>query len=630
MLLLTCIVADAFPQRHRLLDSLIALSESAPDSMLPRLYHDIAWQSRDVAPLLGVQYALMSIEAAEERGDSYCAIMASNMLAMNEQRLGNHQEALLDYKAALMQARALGNRRLEAITCTNIGNVYMQMDDLDSAQYYEDLAMACCDSLGYHEASVRIFMNKGLIAKRKGDTLMAIRNLEKSYFLWMMGDSGTVQGLPIIDALADIYMESHDYSSARDLVLQYLRDMDGSRDASVLGNVSYKMGMIYRRMGKLDSAEVMMRQSIDCGMGIGNVKLVENSCKLLDTILISRGKMREAAIELRNFISISDTVFNEALADALANIRYSSRYRENKRMLARYEQDRRDRLYFIIFAVLILAMLVWSIFRIVTTRRKAEELHSEMEHKRASILDSIRKAHSIQASILPDPDKFGISFRDGFVFYCPRDIVSGDFFWQYYDDSHEMLAVADCTGHGVPGAILTMLGASALQDIAVHGERDAARVLEFLRERVVYAMEQNDMSHMQDGMDISLIVVDRRNHTLDFAGAFNNLVYIRNGEYNLVKATRTPVSKYLRMLPFMHQKMEIMEGDVFYLCSDGFTSQFGGSDGGKYPSQRFRDLLKRLHTLPMAEQKAALEAEFAQWKGYEDQVDDVTVVGLLY
>lgn len=630
MTLYVMICGNVFSQQYRLLDSLIAQTESAPDSLLPYLYYTISWYSRDVSPVLGMQYALMSIETAEALDNHYCQVMACNMLAINEKNLGKYEEALSDYRTALSIAEKSHDSELSAITYTNMGNAYLYLGHLDSAEYCERTALQYCDTSTNVETSSRIFMNLGLISKERGDTMQAISYLDRSYALSLLGDGSLVQRFSPISELADIYMENGDYEGAKDILLTYLHDTKGESSEAILSSVWYKIGLIYYRMGELDSSEAIMRRTILQSMDLGNVSQVSLSYRFLDSILLLKGNVREAALICRNFIDINDTLFNVALAGNLANIRYSSQYRENKRTLANYEQDRRDRFYMILFAAVILVLLVYAIVRIVRTWRKAEALHVEMESKRASVLDSIRKAHYIQNTMLPNPDKFGVSFSSGFVIYKPRDIVSGDFFCQYYDHAHEMLAVADCTGHGVPGAILTMLGASALQDIALHGVRDAAQVLELLRARVVSIMEMNDGSHIQDGMDITLIVVDRHRRCLDFAGAFNNLVYIRNGEYNVLKATRTPVSKYFRMLPFASQKMDLREGDVFYLATDGLTSQFGGPDGGKYPSVRFRDLLMRVHMLPMQEQKEIIEKDFLEWKGTEDQVDDVTLIGLRY
>jgi len=622
----------ALAQEYRRLDSLISLSVSVDDTVLPRIYHDISWESRDIDPMLGIRYGLMALEQSEIHDNYYYEVLSRNALAMNERNIGHYAEAITNYRHGLAVAAKKRYHELEALAYSNIGNTYIYLGRIDSAYRFELEALRRADSIGSNIIRSRVYLNLGLICKSQRIYSKAIEYLEKSFFLRRDSVADYQECLAPIGEMANIYMEQQDYESALNIINMYLDGGQSGVPRRQMSKIWQWLSLIYYKMGKLDSACVIARQSLHYANSIGNVTLIEDCYKLLDSIYIAQGDYKSAALCCRNFIDVSDTVFNVALADQLSKIRYSSQYRQNKNSIERSKRDRLHRYHVIGFAVVLLLLIIRGIQRIIATGREAGVINVAMQQKRASVLGSMEYAHTIQNAVLPDTSVFGTSFIDRFVMYQPREIVSGDFYWRYADSRYEMLAVADCTGHGVPGAMLTMLGAAALQDIARQGVRDSGQVLDLLREKVKFMLRLNEFTPMQDGMDISLIIVDRRLKVLDFAGAFNSLMYVRDGELQQLKATRAPIGCYVNELPFRSQCIDMELGDVYYLLTDGYTSQFGsdGNDSGKYPAKRFRRMLLDIHTLPMAEQKEILTREFMEWKGTEDQVDDVTIVGLAY
>ncbi len=620
-------VCAAPAQDYRGLDSLIALSVSVDDTVLPRLYHEISWESREIDPMLGIQYGLMALESATDNDDHYHEVLAYNSLAMNERNINQFGDALGNYHKALSIARKHGMTELEALEYSNIGNLYIYQGLLDSAYCYEMEAWRMADSIGSNLIWARVYMNMGMICRHQRNTAKAIEYLEKSYFIRHDSLRDFAECLPPIGEMANIYMEERDYVSARAIINLYINDELYTPGLPEMAKAWYRMAQVYYKMRILDTAANIARQSLQYAQRLGNVHFIENNYKLLDSIYMARRDYMRAALCCKEYIDISDTVFNVALDEQLRKIRYSSEYIQNKSTLDKTRLGRINRLYAVLFALAVLVILVYGIMSILDTGRQARKLNVDMEQARTDIINSLEYAHAIQGAALPDAGSFGTSFADRFVMYVPRDIVSGDFYWRYSDARYEMLAVADCTGHGVPGAMLTMLGVSALQDIARQGIRNAGKVLGLLRQKVKYMLRLNDFSAMKDGMDITLIIVDRETRVLDFAGAFNSLIYIRNGEYHSMKATRVPIGYYVNELPFESQYIDMIPGDVYYLLTDGFTSQFGGPSKSKYPHKLFRKLLLDIHSLPMSEQKDILMREFQEWKDSEEQVDDVTVVG---
>lgn len=220
--------------------------------------------------------------------------------------------------------------------------------------------------------------------------------------------------------------------------------------------------------------------------------------------------------------------------------------------------------------------------------------------------------------------------RRVFVFFRPRDIVSGDFYWIGKVGTRTIISAADCTGHGVPGAFMSMLGVAFLNEI-VNKDRitDPKIILETLRRKVIEALQQQGVSgEAKDGMDIVVICIDENEMMLRYAGAYNPLIMVHRGELKEIPADKMPIAIYERMKEFSGHDISIEKGDIFYFFSDGFEDQFGGPAGKKFKARRFRELLLSISHLPMSVQKQEIEKAFEEWKGDLGQVDDIVVTGV--
>lgn len=256
--------------------------------------------------------------------------------------------------------------------------------------------------------------------------------------------------------------------------------------------------------------------------------------------------------------------------------------------------------------------------------------HNEIVEQQENIKQSIRYAREIQRAALPSENLFTEQFTNHFIFFKPRDVVSGDFYWLNSVDNQIIVAAADSTGHGVPGAFVSMLGISMLNEI-VHrgGISHACQILDKLRDRIKHALSQTGADNEQkDGMDIALCVIDFDKKQLQFAGANNPLYVIRKNELIELKGDRQPIGIHLRERPFTNHEMELRTGDMLYIFSDGFSDQFGGEKGRKFLSKKFKKLLLDIHSKDTTQQKQTLESTFNNWKGKLSQVDDVLVMGI--
>jgi len=262
---------------------------------------------------------------------------------------------------------------------------------------------------------------------------------------------------------------------------------------------------------------------------------------------------------------------------------------------------------------------------------KVKERTFEIESQKHEITSSIEYAGRIQMAMLPVEDHFRETFSDYFLIFKPRDIVSGDFYWIGEDSKSIFFTVADCTGHGVPGAFMSTMGISTLNEIIANNRNLAAnKVLNLLRKKTMTALHQTGKAgEAADGMDISFCVLDKNRTKLQYSGAFNPLFLFQGGEFKEYKADRMPIGiHYGREIPFTNYIINVAKGDTIYIFSDGYSSQFGGPEGGKFKKYNLRKLLSEIYYRPMIEQQNILLNEFERWKGNADQVDDVTVLGI--
>jgi serine phosphatase RsbU (regulator of sigma subunit) len=250
--------------------------------------------------------------------------------------------------------------------------------------------------------------------------------------------------------------------------------------------------------------------------------------------------------------------------------------------------------------------------------------------KNNEIMADMRYASRIQQAIFPNLDSFSELINNYFLLHLPKSHISGDFYWITKHNDKLIIAIGDCTGHGVSGALMHMLGNVFLNNIITESKfNSASDIIEQLRSKIMTLLNQKgEMGETQDGMDIALCILDFDTMIMEFAGANNPLYFVRNKELIEYKGDRMPVGIHINFnKPFTNQKVELKSNDVIYLFSDGFADQFGGESGKKFRYKRFQELLVEINELPMNKQKEKLETVFINWRGSLDQIDDVLVFG---
>lgn len=280
----------------------------------------------------------------------------------------------------------------------------------------------------------------------------------------------------------------------------------------------------------------------------------------------------------------------------------------------------------IVGAVIILGLLFF-LFRMNQKRKIALQ---ESEAKTKEIISSINYAERIQRASLPSTSLLEETLRDGFIFYQPKDIVSGDFYWIEEKENVTYFAVADCTGHGVPGALLSVLCSNSLsRAINEMGLTEPSKVLD----QTVILLEgffSKSDNQVRDGMDIALCRLDKTTNELQYAGANRPLYFFHKGKFNEIKADRQPIGSYEHRKPYTNHTLQLVSGDSVYLFSDGIVDQFGGEKSKKFTSRRLKELLHEIKDHSMEEQGERIAEKLESWRGTNESIDDVCVLGVRF
>jgi serine phosphatase RsbU (regulator of sigma subunit) len=297
-------------------------------------------------------------------------------------------------------------------------------------------------------------------------------------------------------------------------------------------------------------------------------------------------------------------------------------------------------IYSLILIALVYLIVMYQTRTLVKTRRKLKEKEhaleqvekqkSELEIRERNITDSLNYAQRIQEALLPSEDYFRKYFAESFIFFKPKDIVSGDFYWIGEKNGRIFIVAADCTGHGVPGALMSMIGLEIIEKTINEDNIDVpAYILAVLNKGLekTFSRGKNFGTIIKDGMDIGLCMIDRNKKKIEYAGAFFPLYLIRNNSLIEIKGDKLIIGMNPSGLAYENHEIELMEDDILYLFSDGYVDQFGGSENKKFMYRRFRYLLTTIHSFPVNDQKSVLDESIRTWMGGTPQLDDIMVIG---
>jgi tetratricopeptide (TPR) repeat protein len=597
-------------------------------------------------------YYRTAIDMLKTLGRSKDLITVYNNIGVIEKETGNFPTAINYYIESLNLSTALRDNRGTGRAYSNIGIVYRNMKNLDKALEYQLKALHY-DSLAKEKNSMgKTLANLGNIYLDKKDARKAVVYFERSLQIFRETDDKPSLAI-ICNNTAETYAELGDFRKAAEYARAGLSYAEEVKDPMLRGHAMLMLGELSERQGFYAVAEKNFREAL------GIFKKVGNNAKLKDTYynlaqMYRKARQFEKAIESYElYNNFKDSIFNHDFARQISEMeqKYQSSQQQKQIEILKQNESIKDlqlrqkniTIYAAIALGVALLLFLGFVYRSLQRNRRMndmlegrnEEISRQkfiIEEKNKDIIDSLNYARRLQGNILP-PDPFiNNLFKESFVFYKPKDIVSGDFYWIETVGDEVYIAAVDCTGHGVPGAIMSIVGYNLLNKILYEEKQTScARILDSLVLNLARYLRQDGRTESisNDGMDVALCRVNRKTGHTRFAGAFSPAVVVTDGVLTEYKPDKFSVGRhtYEGRYRFSESEFVIGSGSMLYLFSDGYADQFGGQKGKKFMRRNFYTLLQELAPLPAALQKQRLGEVFYDWKQNITQVDDICVLG---
>ena len=637
------------------LDSLIGLTTiEKTDTGLVRIYNNIGSASYRKDQLLAKRYWEMAYDLATEKlktkRDTFFLnqlAIANNGLGIISRRMGNYSSSLSYYQASLKINEDLDKIESVASNYGNIGVIYRDMEEFDLAKdYYQkslDIRLEGTDTV----ALVVCYNSFGILYRRMEKFDEALDYYYKSLALSSSVNNDeyiaqSYNNIGVVHVLKENYQEATKFFNK-----SYKLHSEKGNQA---GMVRYHANMshVYDKQGNVAKAISEGEIAYKIYLEMGRKNDLSQVALRLSKMYSKKKNYKEALSKYKDFIVYRDSVFNEKTTKEVTQKEMQFEFdkqtmsdslsrAEAEKITALEHQQEIDQQKTLMYAgsLILLLVIIFSIVVFnrlkISNKQKAtiEQQKLVVEIKNREITDSINYAKRIQSAILPSIDKIKESLPNSFVFYKPKDIVAGDFYWYKKVNNKIFIAVADCTGHGVPGAMVSVVCNNALnRAVNDFWLLDPAKILDKTAELVIEAFRENKHEDVKDGMDISLCSFDIENNKLEYAGAINSMFYITENKLKEIKGDKQPIGQFTDIKPFTLHKFNLNKGDKIYLFSDGYADQFGGSKGKKFMYKRFRELILGVSAKEFSKQKPALESEFNTWKEDLEQVDDVCVIGI--
>lgn len=637
------------------------------------------------------KHSRAAVAALERSGDSVQVLRSYSHLGNVLGATGHAGESVAYHKKALAFAIALKDRQLEAnsygnlglahdqagdlktslehcikaagifhemkdtvaiITSnSNIGSLYMRLNQAGQAIVYFRKALDMSRRRGSKKAIASSLLKVGQYFSHKGVHDSSMRYFNEALAMrTAMNDKRGIAN--VLNEIGGHYWYTGNMQEAIKYYSQAVKLFTEVGDIPNVAISTFNVGDSYFQMKKYPAAAAEYQSALAIARK-GGIRQLQKECyKKLSESYFHSGNKDLAYEYLSRYTSLSDSLLNETTSKQFAEMsaRFEATKKENEikdleksKQIQALELEQknsdlgRQRTFLIYAAILILlvGVLAFFIFKNYKRAQKAYGLVARqktvIEEKNKDITDSIRYAKNLQNAILPHDDLVYAHLKDCFVLFMPKDIVSGDFYWMSPSGDRVLFAVVDCTGHGVPGAIMSIVGYNALNNALKDDQLSPSGILGALDRHVTDTFQQQyKETTIRDGMDVALCAIDRQRMKLYFAGANNPMYLVRNGALTEIKGTKRPIGNYSDGQPavFEQHELPLEKGDLVYIFSDGYADQFGGPDGKKFKYTQLKSLLVSVSAQPMFSQKQVLEKTIGEWRGNLDQVDDICIIGV--
>ncbi|MFH2096399.1 MAG: SpoIIE family protein phosphatase [Bacteroidota bacterium] len=521
----------------------------------------------------------------------------------------------LEYAIELEKnAKKTGNTEAETKACEILAVIYFGKNDMRSATKYFEKELGFREANGISQELAESYYNLGASYTKIPDAKKAMTNYEKSLQL-----AKQLNFEPLIiachKALIPVYSSLTRYQEALNSLKEYVNIVEGGY-----------------------SEEIALFKS----QLFQEIKVKEQKIHELNYTQNVLNKTEDQLVETEEqVVTLAEDTLKKSMEIEQLSIEQMYKQLQIEKKEQELKQERLIKFIFIIGFGLILLLSVFLFRLFVLNKRKNKRLmiqqteilkqNEQIKKQNHEITQSITYASRIQGALMPTHDNFSEIFTEHFIMYKPRDIVSGDFYFLQKVNDNVLFAAVDCTGHGVPGAFMSMLGIAFLTEIIRRKDvTSASEVLNLLRENVKESLKQTGKrGEQRDGMDMALCALNMKNKELQYAGAYNPLLILRKGEVLEYKGDKMPVGVHPKEKDsFTNHVVKLKKDDRLYMFSDGFVDQVGGPSGEKFMTENFRNLLLEVCSLPMAEQHIKLDETFTNWSSGQKQVDDIVIIGL--
>lgn len=664
--LLLCFITSLLSAQTSVIDSLQGLVPTVPDSLKADVWNDLSREYLSDSPAKAEQYAdsalRISVLLRDEKSKARSYINLGAALGAQN----NYDKALSSYLEGLKIREKLGDKKGIANADRNIGDLFTGQKNYEMAFKYLNSAVRIYQELDNKQGLVHTYNSLGKAYYSRNDFEKALE-----YFLKVQVLSTQINDLPGISAavnnIGSVYLELQEYDKALASYESALKLMEENDDKEGVAISFNNLGYVYEKKGDYDKAIEFQEKSLALAKDLNVKTLINNAYSGLAQAYEKLSDYRNAYKYRTLSSDLKDTIFdiesNRNITEMQTRFDTEKKEKENEILRQRVEiqtlDNKRQRLfiYSAVICLVLLGALSFFVFRSYRIKRRAniklarqnqeiEEKNAELrlayteieqkscllEERNKDITDSIKYAQRIQQAILPT-SHFANEFRDkGFILYKPKDIVSGDFYWLEKRSGKYLVAAVDCTGHGVPGAFMSIVGHNLLNQIVNEsGITRPADILTELSRGVTDTLKQKvEEDSVRDGMDLAICTIDYRNMILEYAGAYNPLWLVRDGHMIEVKADKSPIGAFMdeTIHNFTNHRIDLLPGDTLYMFSDGYADQFGGPTGKKFKYKNFKELVLSIHKNKMADQCSILDHTIEAWRGDLEQVDDIMVMGI--
>jgi len=536
---------------------------------------------------------------------------------------GNYDKAITNLLESTKIAEGLGKKEMISKTYNNVSIIYNEMGNYESALQYLNMSLKIKKELGISLWS--IYFNQSMVYESLG-------NLNKALVLATKADSMSSKEnkAKSLNRVGALYKNLKKYKQALKYYEKAIVLYNREKELSDFGYTMKNIGFIKGKLGKAGEGIINLNIALDIADSLGHKNLLSATYGALSDNYKIIGNYKKA-LEFQTLgIALDDSIYSEKNLTVIEEMR--TKYETDKKD-GEIELQKSQKLIAyggIGVAILLIAFVLKGFLDKKKSNTKLFQKNIVIREKNKEILDSINYTKRIQEAILPSPSVIKQVIPSSFILYKPKDVISGDFYWTEQVGDLSLFAAADCTGHGVPGAMVSVVCHGALnRAVREFGLTDPGKILDKVREIVIETF-QKDGDNVQDGMDIALCALNRKTGELQYAGANNPLYVVKkdSGDLQETKASKQPIGNYDNAKDFVTHNLNVSKGDMIYVSSDGYADQFGGLKEKKFMYGKFKKLLTSLSKATLEEQKDKLFSDFEAWKGDIEQVDDVCVIGV--